>query len=71
MENDKLTRGTIIALWVFLALVVGSLVCVHYEILAGTYFVYAIPLPVIFAIVCEVVAKRRHNRERRRFSRAP
>ena len=71
MENDKFTRGTTIAIWVFLALVVGSLVCTHYKIMGGIYFVYAMVLTVVFAIVCEVAAKRKRNDERRKYQRAP
>ena len=71
MDNFKLTRGSVIAFWVFAALVVGSLVCVHYSIASGQYFVYAMPVPFIFAAICEVTALRRRNKERRKYSRAP
>ncbi len=70
-DESKLRRGTQIAIWVFLLLVAGSLYCVHNKILEGVYFFYAMPIPIVFGIICEVAAKRRSNRERRRFTRAP
>ena len=72
MNNaSKFTRGTVIAIWVFILLAFGSLYCVHNNIAQGVYFFYAMVVPVVFAIICEVAAKRSRNRERRRFSRAP
>jgi hypothetical protein len=70
-DESKPRRGTQIAIWVFLLLVMGSLYCVHYKILDGIYFVYAMPIPIIFAIICEVAAWRRRGRERRTYSRPP
>lgn len=72
MDNDsKLTRGAVIAIWVFVALVFGSLYCVHNNIAGGVYFVYAMPIAVLFGIICEIAAKRRRGRERRTYSRPP
>ncbi len=68
---SKFTRGTVIAIWVFIGLGFASLYCVHNSIAAGVYFVYVMPVPLLFAIICEVAAKRRRNRERRTHSRAP
>lgn len=70
-DEFKFTRATVIAFWVFMALLVGSLISAHYQSLAGVYFMYAMPLPFVFAAIFEFVAKRRRNRERRRFTRAP
>ncbi len=72
MDNDsKLTRGAVIAIWVFIGLCFGSLYCVHNSIAEGIYFVYAMPVPLLFGIICEVAAKRRRKGERRTHSRAP
>lgn len=70
-DESKLRRGTQIAIWVFLLLVAGSLYCTHYKVLEGQYFVYAMPLPFVFAAICEFAAMRRRNKERRKFTRAP